>query len=129
VPRGTGGGTGTGAGTADLADHATEHPQPRDSPPTTAGETLVAMTSTTRSLTLRSTGRRLVGAISAGAAVAVVGITAVPVGTAMAAGIHRGPHHLTDAARQATSLPASVLGATTASTVTYRHDGTRFVRA
>jgi hypothetical protein len=88
------------------------------------------MTSTTRSLTLRSTGRRLVGALSAGAAVAVVGITAVPVGTAMAAGIHRGPHHLADTTHQATMLPASdVLGASTASTVVYRHDGTRFVRA
>ena len=51
------------------------------------------MTSATRSLTIRSTGRRIVGALSAGAAVAVVGVGALPAGTAMAAGIHRGPVH------------------------------------
>ena len=39
------------------------------------------MTSTTRSLTIRSTGRRIVGALSAGAAVAVVGVGAPALGT------------------------------------------------
>ena len=75
------------------------------------------MASTTRSLTRRSTGGRLVGGVPGGA-VAVVGITAVPVGTAMAAGIDRGPQHPADAARQATFAPGSpVLGPTTAATV------------
>ena len=84
------------------------------------------MTSMTRSPTVRSTGRRLVGALPAAAAVAVVGVTAVPAGTAMAAGIHRGPVHLAEvsAVRPAT-LP---VGAATFATAVYRHDGTRFVR-
>jgi hypothetical protein len=92
------------------------------------------MRTTTSSLNLRSTGRRLVGALSAGAAVAVVGVTAVPVGTAMAAGIHRGPLHLAEVwARGPAALPdpgalldpASTPGA---GTVSYLHDGTGFVR-
>ncbi len=52
------------------------------------------MTATKHTRSLRSSGRRLVGALSAGAAVAVMGIGAVPAGTAAAAGLHRGHVHV-----------------------------------
>ena len=87
---------------------------------------MTSKTSMTRSLTVSSTGRRLVGALSTAAAVAVVGVTAVPAGTAMAAGIHRGPVHLADVPAVG---PATVpVGAPALGAAVYRHDGTRFVR-
>lgn len=54
------------------------------------------MTTNQRSLSLRHPGR-LLGALSAGAAVAVVGIGAIPAGTAAAAGVSAGHVHLADA--------------------------------
>lgn len=89
------------------------------------------MTSTTRSLTIRSTGRRIVGALSAGAAVAVVGIGALPAGTATTAGIHLGPVHRAEAsAADPAGVPAAavLVGVQALGTVVHRHDGTRFVR-
>ncbi len=55
------------------------------------------MTTTARTRSLLSSGRRVVGALSAGAAVAVVGIGAVPAGTAAAAGLHRAHLHVAPA--------------------------------
>jgi len=83
------------------------------------------MTTTQRTRSLRSSGRRLVGALSAGAAVAVVGIGAVPVGTAAAAGLHRGHVH---AAPATAPDPADLPGTPRRdAVVVYRFDGLTLV--
>ena len=76
------------------------------------------MTSTTRSRNLRSTGRRLVGAVSSAAAVAVIGVSALTPQTAAAAGIAAGHRH---AARAPSAAgPASLPVRGDAGDVTYR---------
>jgi hypothetical protein len=83
------------------------------------------MTTTARTRSLRSTGRRVVGAVSAGAAVAVVGIAAVPVGTAAAAGLHRAHLHVAPAtAPDPADLPVAVPADRV---VAYRYDGLALV--
>ena len=100
------------------------------------------MTTTSRSLTLRSldpgslhlrtSGRRLVGALSAGAAGAVIGVTAVPVGAAVAAGIHGGLVHLAELSALGPAAlpdPSALLdpaATPTVGTVVLRHDGAGF---
>jgi len=83
------------------------------------------MTTTPGTRSLRSLGRRLVGAVSAGVAVAVVGIGAVPSGTAAAAGLHRGHSHV--AAAEATDPADLPTPPSPGSLVTYRFDGRTLV--
>ena len=51
------------------------------------------MTTPTRTRTIRSTGRRLVGAVSSALAVGIMGVTAISPQTAAAAGISTGHRH------------------------------------
>ena len=78
----------------------------------------VVMTSTTRSRNLRSTGRRIIGAVSSAAAVAVIGVTALSPQTAAAAGVTAGHRYAVRA--PSTVDPAARPGPTDAVTVTYR---------
>ena len=82
------------------------------------------MTTTTRSLIIRSHGRRLVGAVSSVAAVAVIGVSALTPQTAAAAGITAGHRY---AVRQPAD-PAALPHRVDAVDVTYRWTGTGWVR-
>ena len=82
------------------------------------------MTTTTRSLIIRSNGRRLVGAVSSVAAVAVIGVSALNPQTAAAAGITAGHRY---AVRQPAD-PAALPHPLDAVDVFYRWTGTAWVR-
>ena len=90
------------------------------------------MTTTTRPRTpqnprnLRASGRRLVGAVSSAAAVAVIGVTALTPQTAAAAGISTGYRHAVG--RPRVPDPAALPHLTDAVDVTYRWTGTRWLR-
>jgi len=76
------------------------------------------MTSVTHSRTIRSTGRRIVGAVSSAAAVAVIGVTALNPQTAAAAGVTAGHRYAVRA--PSTVDPAALPRPTDAVAVTYR---------
>ena len=82
------------------------------------------MTTTTRSLIIRSNGRRLVGAVSSVAAVAVIGVSALNPQTAAAAGITAGHRY---AVRQPAD-PAALPHPLDVVDVFYRWTGTAWVR-
>jgi hypothetical protein len=81
------------------------------------------MTRTSQSHPVRSTGLRVLGALTSAAAVALVGTVALPPATAAAAGVQDPHPRVVRTAPDPAALP------TAASTraVTYRWDGTRFV--
>lgn len=72
----------------------------------------------------RPSGRRVLGALTSAAAVALVGTAALPAATAVAAGVADDHPRLLSA----TADPAALPTATSTRSVTYRWDGTRFVR-
>lgn len=76
------------------------------------------MTSTTNPQTHRHHGRRLLGIVSSAAAVAVIGVSALPAETAAAAGVATGHRYGVPTRSAADPATLPVLGATTV--VTYR---------
>ncbi len=85
------------------------------------------MTSTTRSITVRSSGRRLVEALSTAAAVALIGVSALSPQDASAAGIATGYRQVggQPSATSPTALPPEA----DAADVTYRWTERGWVRA
>jgi hypothetical protein len=84
------------------------------------------MTTTTRTRTLRHSGRRLVGAVSSAAAVAVIGVTALTPQTAAAAGIAVG--HRYAVREPSTADPSGLPHRADAVDVTYRWTDNGLVR-
>ncbi|MGG5258965.1 hypothetical protein [Phycicoccus avicenniae] len=71
----------------------------------------------------RPSGRRVLGALTSAAAVALVGVAALPPATAAAAGVADDHPRLLVAGQDPAALPT----ATSTRAATYRWDGTRFV--
>ncbi|QKE83240.1 hypothetical protein [Arthrobacter sp. NEB 688] len=82
------------------------------------------MTSSTRSAPSRSTGLRLVGALTSATAVALVGTAALPAAAARAAGVHDDRPVVLARAADPAALPTG----TSSPAATWRWDGTRWVR-
>jgi hypothetical protein len=82
------------------------------------------MTRTSQPHPVRSTGLRVLGALTSAAAVALVGTAALPAATAAAAGIVDPHPQVVRTSADPAALPTS----TSTRAVTYRWDGTRFVR-
>lgn len=79
----------------------------------------------TRTPNPRPSGRRVLGALTSAAAVALVGTAALPPAAAAAAGVLDPHPRVLRAAPDPAALPSEA----NTRAVTYRWDGTRFVRA
>ena len=84
------------------------------------------MATPTRTTTIASTGRRLVGALSSAAAVALLGVTALTPQTAAAAGISTGLRYAVS--QPSSTDPTASPDAADAVDVTHRRAGSRGVR-
>ncbi len=83
------------------------------------------MSPTSRSSPLHLPWHRMVGALGSALAVAVLGTAAIPPATAAAAGVADDRPHLRPANSDPADLPTPLVGRP----VTYRWDGTRWVRS